>query len=149
MTVNLKRAYDAPSPNDGTRVLVDRLWPRGLTKDAAAVDVWMKDVAPSNEIRKWYHAHPVQWTKFREKYLAELTTDTAHAALNALYELAKKKRGLTLLFGSRSLEQNNALVLKQLLEGERKPPTGTGPARAVAGRARAARRRWCVRSNSR
>jgi uncharacterized protein YeaO (DUF488 family) len=142
MTVRLKRVYDAPSPFDGARVLVDRLWPRGLTKEAAAVEVWMKDVAPSNELRKWYHAHPVQWAKFREKYLAELTTDAAHAALNELYDLAKKKRGVTMLFGSKNLEQNNALVLKQLLEGERKPPTGTGPARAAAaGRARAVRRR--------
>ena len=142
MTVRLKRVYDAPSPLDGARVLVDRLWPRGLTKEAAALDVWMKDVAPSNELRKWYHAHPVQWAKFREKYLAELTTDAAHAALNELYDLAKKKRGVTLLFGSKNLEQNNALVLKQLLEGERKPPKGTGPAGAAAsGRARAARRR--------
>jgi uncharacterized protein YeaO (DUF488 family) len=142
MTVRLKRVYDAPSPLDGERVLVDRLWPRGLTKEAAALDVWMKDIAPSNELRKWYHAHPVQWAKFREKYLAELTTDAAHAALNELYDLAKKKRGVTLLFGSKNLEQNNALVLKQLLEGERKPPKGTGPTGASAsGRARAARRR--------
>lgn len=142
MTVSLKRVYDAPSPLDGARVLVDRLWPRGLTKEAAAVELWMKDIAPSNELRKWYHAHPVQWAKFREKYLAELNTDAAHAALNELYDLAKKKRGVTLLYGSRNLEQNHALVLKQLLEGERKPPTGTGPAStAAAGRARAIRRR--------
>ncbi|MGA9567089.1 MAG: DUF488 family protein [Candidatus Korobacteraceae bacterium] len=142
MTVRLKRVYDPPSQHDGARVLVDRLWPRGLTKEAAALDVWLKDVAPSNELRKWYHAHPVQWAKFREKYLAELTTDAAHAALNELYELAKKKRGITLLFGSRNIEQNNALVLKQLLDGDRKPPTGTGPAgAATSGRARAARPR--------
>jgi uncharacterized protein YeaO (DUF488 family) len=142
MTVRLKRVYEVPSPHDGARVLVDRLWPRGLTKEAAALDVWLKEVAPSNELRKWYHAHPVQWPKFRERYLAELTTEGAHAALSELYDLAKKKPGVTLLFGSKSLEQNHALVLKQLLEGERKPPTGTGPARAAAaGRARAARRR--------
>lgn len=142
MTVRLKRVYDAPSPHDGVRVLVDRLWPRGLTKEAAALDAWMKDVAPSHELRKWYHAHPIQWPKFREKYLAELTTDTAHAALQQLHDMARKKSGVTLLYASKSLEQNNALVLKQLLDGERKPPTGTGPSRAAAtGRARAARRR--------
>jgi uncharacterized protein YeaO (DUF488 family) len=142
MTVRLKRVYDPPSPHDGARVLVDRLWPRGLTKEAAALDVWLKDVAPSNELRKWHHAHPVQWAKFREKYLAELTTDAAHAALNELYDLAKKKRGITLLFGSRNIQQNNALVLKQLLDGDRKPPTGTGPVgAATSGRARAARPR--------
>jgi uncharacterized protein YeaO (DUF488 family) len=112
-----------------------------LTKEDAALDVWMKDIAPSNELRQWYHAHPVQWPKFREKYLAELTTDAAHSALEQLHEFAQKKGGVTLLYASKSLEQNHALLLKQLLEGERKPPTGTGPARAVAGRKRAARRR--------
>ena len=141
MTVRIKRVYDPPALKDGARVLVDRLWPRGVTKEAAALDMWMKDLAPSNELRKWYHAHPVQWAKFREKYLAELTTDTAHAALQQLHDLAHKRRGLTLLFASRSLDQNHALVLKQLVEGDRKPPTGTGPVRAAAaGRARMARR---------
>jgi len=142
MTVQLKRVYDPPSPQDGARVLVDRLWPRGLTKEAAALDAWLKDVAPSDELRKWFHAHPVQWRKFREKYLAELTTGAAHVALQQLHDLARQRRGLTLLFASKNLERNNALVLKQLIDGERKPPTGTGPARAVAvGRTRAARRR--------
>jgi len=141
MTVRIKRVYDPPSPQDGVRVLVDRLWPRGLTKKDAVLDVWMKDIAPSNELRKWYHAHPVEWPKFREKYLAELTTDAAHAALQQLHELAHKKRGVTLLYASKSLDHNHALALKQLLDGERKPPTGTGPARtAAAERARAAKR---------
>ena len=141
MMVRLKRVYDEPASQDGTRVLVDRLWPRGLTKEAAALDAWMKELAPSHELRKWYHAHPVQWSKFREKYLAELTTDAAHSALEQLHDLAHKRSGLTLLFASKSLDQNHALVLKQLVEGDRKPPTGTGPVRAVAtGRARAARR---------
>ena len=141
MTVRLKRVYDEPSPHDGARVLVDRLWPRGLTKEAAALDVWLKDVAPSHELRKWYHEHPSQWTKFRKLYLGELSNDAAHAALQRLHDLAAKKRGVTLLFASKSLEQNHALVLKQLVDGTRKPPTGTGPAAVSAGRARAARRR--------
>ena len=140
MTVRTKRVYDPPSPHDGTRVLVDRLWPRGLTKEDAALDVWMKDIAPSNELRKWYHAHPVQWPKFREKYLAELSTETSHSALQRLHELAQKRAGVTLLYASKSLEQNHALLLKQLLDGQRKPPTGTGPARAADSRARAAKR---------
>jgi len=141
MTVRIKRVYDPPSPHDGARVLVDRLWPRGLTKEEAALDIWMKDIAPSDALRKWYHAHPVQWPRFRERYLAELTSDAAHAALQQLYDMAQRRGGVTLLYASRSLEQNHALLLKQLLEGERKPPTGTGPARTVAaGRARAARR---------
>ena len=72
MTVRLKRVYEVPSASDGARVLVDRLWPRGLTKEAAALDVWLKDVAPSHELRKWYHEHPSQWAKFRKQYLGEL-----------------------------------------------------------------------------
>jgi uncharacterized protein YeaO (DUF488 family) len=141
MKVRLKRVYDAAAADDGARVLVDRLWPRGLTKGAAALDVWLKDVAPSNELRQWYHARPEQWSEFRKRYLRELRSDAAHAALQQLYDMARKREGLTLLFASRNVERNNALVLKQLLDGERKPPTGTGPARAVAGRARAVRRR--------
>lgn len=142
MKVQIKRVYDAPAAGDGMRVLVDRLWPRGLTKQAAALDLWLKDVAPSNELRKWYHAHLQQWGEFRRRYLRELSNDKAQAALQQLYDLARQKRGLTLLFSSKEVERNNALVLKQLLDGERKPPTGTGPERAVsAARARAVRRR--------
>ena len=132
MTVALKRVYAEPLPHDGTRVLVDRLWPRGLTKSDAALDAWLRDLAPSNELRKWFHAHPQQWSKFREKYLKELTTEAADTALQQLYELQKKRRRLTLLFASKNEERNNALVLKQLIDGERKPPTGTGPIRAAA-----------------
>ena len=140
MTVALKRVYAEPSPSDGARVLVDRLWPRGLTKEAAALDAWLRDLAPSDELRKWFHAHPQQWSKFREKYLKELRGKAAHDALEQLYALEKKRR-LTLLFASKNEEHNNATVLKQLIEGDRKPPTGTGPLRAVAKQgARAARR---------
>src|ERR1017187_1207320 len=94
MTVRLKRVYDPPSLQDGARILIDRLWPRGLTREAAALDAWLKDVAPSNDLRKWFHAHPLQWSKFREKYLAELTNGAAHAALQQLHDLARKRRGL-------------------------------------------------------
>lgn len=141
MAVAIKRVYDLPTPQDGVRVLVDRLWPRGMTKEAAALDAWLKDVAPSDELRKWYHAHPEQWSKFRERYLKELSSDKAAAALEELYELRDAGRELTLLFGSKNLERNNATVLKQLMEGDRKPPKGTGPARAPAKQARAVRRR--------
>jgi uncharacterized protein YeaO (DUF488 family) len=142
MVVAIKRVYEAPSPQDGTRVLVDRLWPRGLTKEAAALDAWLKDVAPSNELRKWIHAHPLQWSKFREKYLKELASETANLALQQLYEIAKRNRRLTLLYAAKDEEHNNAAVLKQLLDGDRKPPTGTGPIRAAsARRARASRPR--------
>jgi uncharacterized protein YeaO (DUF488 family) len=142
MTVALKRVYEEPSPQDGARVLVDRPWPRGLTKENAALDAWLRDLAPSDELRKWYHAHPQQWSKFRERYLKELSNEAAHDALQELYELKEKRRRLTLLYASKDEEHNNAVVLKQLVEGDRKPPTSTGPIRAVAAkRARAARRR--------
>ena len=141
MTIALKRIYDPPSPQDGARVLVDRLWPRGLKKEDAALDAWLKDIAPSNELRQWFHAHPQQWSKFREKYLKELVDDAAQRALEELYSLEAKRPLVTLLFASRNQEQNNATVLKQLIEGKPKPPTGTGPLRAASGRARAAQRR--------
>ena len=142
MTVALKRVYSEPSPQDGARVLVDRLWPRGLKKSDLALDAWLKDLAPSNELRQWYHAHPQQWSKFRERYLNELSNEAAQTALEQLYQLKKERRRLTLLFASKNEERNNATVLKQLVEGERKPPTGTGPLGAAAGkRARAARRK--------
>ncbi len=142
MTVAIKRVYEPASPQDGARVLVDRLWPRGLSKPAAALDAWLKDLAPSDELRKWYHAHPEQWSKFRERYLKELSSEKAGAALQQLYETRDTHDHLTLLFASRNQEQNNATVLKQLLEGDRKPPTGTGPVRhASVKRARAAARR--------
>src|SRR5271169_1866835 len=131
MTVALKRVYAERSPHDGTRVLVDRLWPRGLKKSDAALDAWLKELAPSDELRKWFHAHPVQWRKFREKYLKELAGEAANTALQQLYQLQKQSRRLTLLFASKNEERNNALVLKELIDGGRKPPTGTGPIRAA------------------
>src|SRR5208337_4362242 len=141
MTIALKRVYEAPSRQDGARVLVDRLWPRGLTKEDAALDAWLRDLAPSDELRKWYHAHPQQWSKFRERYLKELSNQAAHDALQKLYDLREKRRRVTLLYASKNEEHNNAVVLKQLVEGNRKPPTGTGPIRAATKRARAARAR--------
>jgi uncharacterized protein YeaO (DUF488 family) len=131
MPVIMKRVYEKPSGRDGYRVLVDRLWPRGLAKEAARVDLWLKEIAPSNELRQWYHAHPAQWPAFREKYVKELSEPEAMAALEQLHELASKKKGLALLFASRNLERNNATVLKELLEGMRKPPRSTGAAGAA------------------
>jgi len=140
MAVALKRVYDLPAPDDGARVLVDRLWPRGLSKEAAALDAWLRDLAPSDELRKWFHAHPQEWSKFRERYLKELSSEKAHTALEQLYELRKQNARVTLLFASKNEERNNATVLKQLVEGDRKPPTGTGPIKAATGRVRRAAR---------
>ena len=139
MAVALKRAYEKPSASDGTRVLVERLWPRGLKKEAAALDAWLRDVAPSAELRRWFHARPALWPAFRKKYLAELCTPAASAGLERLYDLASGTRKLTLVFASRDRENNNAVILKQLLEGMRKPPSTSGPKGAAASSARAAR----------
>jgi uncharacterized protein YeaO (DUF488 family) len=120
--IALKRAYDEPADADGFRVLVDRLWPRGLTKDAARIDIWLRDLAPSNELRKWFHAHPEQRQEFRERYVRELQSPSAAEALIRLQELLSHSRRVTLVFASKNVEHNNATVLKEVLEGE-KPPT--------------------------
>lgn len=139
MRIVVKRVYEKPSREDGNRVLVDRLWPRGLSKGAAAVDAWLRDLAPSNELRHWFHAYPQHWTAFRTRYLKELNSPEAAPALDELYRLAAQRRRLTLLYASRNEEYNNAVVLKALLDGTRKPPTGTGPAAAGVMRERAVR----------
>src|SRR3974390_1648461 len=121
MAIGIKRVYDEPARSDGLRLLVDRLWPRGLTKEQAAIDEWLRDLAPSNELRHWYHAHPDAWELFRKKYLKELAQPDREEPLQRLYELAQKKKTLTLLFASKMEDHNNASVLKELLEGQRKP----------------------------
>jgi uncharacterized protein YeaO (DUF488 family) len=143
MTVAIKRVYEPASLTDGTRVLVDRLWPRGLTKVKAAVDEWLRDLAPSDELRRWYHARPDHWQDFRKKYLKELSQPEAEDSLLHLYQLARKRKRVTLLFGSKNENSNNAVVLKELLNGMRKPPTGTGPGavRGMRRREAAVRRR--------
>lgn len=139
----MKRVYEPASRADGTRVLVDRLWPRGLKKEQAAVDEWLRDLAPSNELRRWYHTCPDEWETFRKKYLKELAQPGPQEGLRRLYELAHEEKRLTLLFASKRETQNNASVLKELLEGRRKPPSGTGPGatHTARGRQAATRRR--------
>lgn len=141
MTAVIKRVYEPPSREDGVRVLVDRLWPRGLTKDAAAIDEWLRELAPSNDLRRWYHAQPNQWEAFRKKYLKELRQPEYQKALHRLFELSHQKKRLTLLFASKNETTNNAVVLRQLLEGARKPPRGTGAGPVQGARKRAVRRR--------
>jgi uncharacterized protein YeaO (DUF488 family) len=141
MATAVKRVYEKPSRTDGTRVLVDRLWPRGLTKKAAALDAWLKELAPSDELRRWSHAHREAWLMFRKRYLKELARPGASAQLQELYLLARKRKRLTLLYAFTDEEHNNAVVLKDLLDGMKKPPTGTGPAAARGVRLRKAARR--------
>lgn len=134
MDVRLKRVYDPVAASDGVRVLVDRLWPRGLTKEDAAVKFWLRNLAPSNELRQWYHANPEAWALFRRRYLKELVNPESTAAVEKLQELAGGKTRITLLYASRNMERNNATVLKELLEGGRKPPSSVG--RGAIGRER-------------
>lgn len=126
MSVTVKRIYEEPARTDGTRVLVDRLWPRGVSKDRATLHAWLRELAPSDALRHWFHATPNGWSMFRKKYLKELARPEAAPALDELYQLAGKRKRLTLLFAAKDERRNNAVVLKDLLEGMRKPPTGTG-----------------------
>jgi uncharacterized protein YeaO (DUF488 family) len=111
--INIKRVYDEPSSDDGWRVLVDRLWPRGLSKDKARVDDWLKDLAPSDGLRKWFGHDPAKWRQFRHRYLEEL-----RAHRDELGELRRRSRGgrITLLFAARDTEHNNAVALRENLE---------------------------------
>ena len=111
--IQLKRAYDKPSRDDGLRVLVERLWPRGLTKERAAVDLWLKDVAPSPELRKWFGHDPDKWEQFQKRYWKELKENDD--AVRLLKQ--KGKRGtVTLVYAARDEEHNGALALKRFLE---------------------------------
>jgi uncharacterized protein YeaO (DUF488 family) len=138
--IALKRVYEPACLGDGTRVLVDRLWPRGLGRDRAEVHAWLKALAPSDQLRRWFHARSSEWLTFRKLYLMELRRPETAQALNELYRLARGRSKLTLLFASKDEKHNNAVVLKDLLEGMRKPPTGTGPGAIRAMRERQAKR---------
>jgi uncharacterized protein YeaO (DUF488 family) len=110
--VRLKRAYDSAEPKDGTRILVDRLWPRGLPRSKAKVDHWLRDVAPSTELRRWFGHDPARWAGFRKRYEAELAHNPS---LDELRALIHRDKHVTLLFGARDAEHNNAVVLRDLL----------------------------------
>lgn len=113
MKLQIKRVYDEPSKQDGTRVLVDRVWPRGLSKEKAKVGLWLKDVAPSTELRKWFGHDPDKWEAFRERYFREL--DTNPEAVDRL--LAEAGCGtVTLVYSAKDEKHNNAVALKAYLE---------------------------------
>jgi uncharacterized protein YeaO (DUF488 family) len=113
--INLKRAYLPPAPDDGFRVLVERLWPRGLKKEALALDLWLKDIAPSPELRRWFGHDPAKWEEFCRRYWAELAGRPATVAL--LREKVREGR-VTLVYGSRDEEHNAAVALRKFLAGE-------------------------------
>ena len=141
MSVEIKRAYEKPAAGDGIRVLVDRLWPRGVGKQAAALTAWLRGLAPSNELRKWFHAHPALWSRFRSEYIKELRAAEAVTDLNKLYALVADNQTVTLVYASRDERHNNAAVLRDLINGVRKPPTSSGPMKAAAAPKRARARR--------
>ena len=113
MNVHIKRAYEPPAKKDGTRILVDRLWPRGLSKEKAGIDIWLKEIGPSTELRKWFGHDPEKWTEFRTKYRAQLKDK------KEMIEEIKKasRRGpVTLIYAAREEEHNHAVVLQEYLK---------------------------------
>ena len=111
--IKLKRAYEGVSPEDGARFLVDRLWPRGVTKEALQIEAWIKDVAPSTELRKWFGHDPAKWDEFQRRYIAELQSEPG--AWQPLLDAAGNGT-LTLVYGAKDTEHNDAVVLKAFLE---------------------------------
>ena len=117
MEIRLKRAYDPVAASDGMRILVDRLWPRGVTKEALHLDLWMKEIAPSDSLRTWFGHDPTRWVRFQEKYFEELCVH--EEALEPIRE-ALKCGAVTLVFGAKDTEHNNAVCLKGFLEKNKK-----------------------------
>ena len=122
LSLDLKRVYLPPSPADGTRILVERLWPRGLTKDKAAIDHWVKDIAPTPELRKWYGHVPERWDEFQRRYKEELGANSDE--LITIKALCVGKR-VTFVFAAKDEERNSAVVLREYLMGRSITPTQT------------------------
>jgi Uncharacterized conserved protein len=113
-TIKTKRAYDPAEPSDGYRVLVDRLWPRGVSKEELKLDLWAKDISPSNELRHWFHENPDgNWTKFEDKYREELEKSPY---VDDFINQIKDHKVVTLIYSSKNEDENNALVLKEYIE---------------------------------
>ncbi len=112
--IQIKRIYEASAASDGTRILVDRLWPRGVAREKARVDAWIKDAAPSDALRRWYSHDPAKWPEFRARYIAELGHNPAAVELQ---DMAAKSKTLTLLFAAKDSKRNNATVLQEFLSG--------------------------------
>jgi len=119
--IRLKRAYEPAETGDGVRILVDRLWPRGVSKEKAALDDWMKDIAPSTELRKWFDHDPERWAEFERRYKAELRQ---HAEELEHIRAMARTRTVTLVYGARDEEHNDAVVLKDVLLSATRSPRG-------------------------
>lgn len=129
--IQVKRAYDKPSRGDGARILIERLWPRGVTKAKAALDLWLKDVAPSTELRTWFGHDPARWKQFEQRYRKELGAKSE--AVDLLRQRAERGT-LTLIYAAHDEEHNGALVLKNYLE--RRAPRRSAPSRATSSAAK-------------
>jgi uncharacterized protein YeaO (DUF488 family) len=114
MEISIKRAYESPTAGDGFRVLVDRLWPRGLSKDKLKIDAWYKDVAPSTGLRQWFGHDPGRWTEFQKRYKVELASSAVQQRLRDLLQEAGR-RTLTLVYSAQDAEHNQAVVLREVL----------------------------------
>ena len=121
--VKLKRAYEAPAPTDGQRILVDRLWPRGVKKTEAHLEAWLKDLAPSTELRQWFDHNPERWPEFQRRYQEELAAPEKAGLLDDLSALARQGT-VTLVFAAKDQERNNAVVIKSFLEERLGPAPG-------------------------
>lgn len=113
MEIRVKRVYDPPSEDDGFRILVDRLWPRGFRKGSLKMDLWLRDVAPSDQLRKWFGHDPAKWSQFLERYRKELESNPAFARL---LETVREKGNVTLLYSAKDSEHNQAVALRIILE---------------------------------
>ena len=109
--IQIKRIYEQPTKDDGYRILVDRLWPRGVSKQKAKIDLWLRDVAPSNELRKWFGHNDGKWAQFKKKYADELKEKSKQELLDKLKQLEKEKSVITFLFSAKDTEHNNAIAL--------------------------------------
>ena len=115
-TIALKRAYDKPARGDGIRVLVDRLWPRGIKKEDLRLDTWAKALAPSTDLRKWFAHDEAKWPEFRKRYRAELAAAGATEIIRGLLASAKRVKTVTLLYGAKDQKHNEAVILRGLFE---------------------------------
>lgn len=114
--IRIKRIYEKHSTDDGFRILIDRLWPRGVSKDKAKVDLWIKEIAPTDSLRKWFSHDPEKWKGFKKKYREELKKKKS--LLNKIKELEKENKVVTLVFSAKDEEHNNAVVLSEILLGK-------------------------------
>ena len=112
--IKIKRIYDQPAKEDGFRILVDRLWPRGISKEKAKVDLWLKEIAPSNELRKWFSHDPAKWDEFKKRYAMEL--EAKQDLIQEIKRMEKETGKVTLLYSSKETKHNNAIALKALIE---------------------------------